>query len=197
MLTFPLMLTLSMLSDRVVATVLGQKWIQVAPLMTWLCVGMMWTPLDGISLSCIMASGNTSRYMRVELIRKILGLAVLAVSFKFGIEGICIGFAISGTLAMFVTLYASFRSLSEGAEPAGWKNVVITLRKGLLPLLPMFVAAIIGSVAARSAAVYVNGPATGLCCGLVISIAVTYGLLKIMKIKELPELINRLKTLGK
>ena len=204
----PAMLTLALLSAPIVDLVLGQKWMAVAPLMTWLCLGMMWTPLDGINLTLILASGRVGDIVKIELIRKIIPLIGLLATFRFGLTAICIGFALSGLLAMLATaLYAFYPDWKSGrvaedrlAEDKVAEDRVVDDKESprkqrLLTSSKISVAALAAALFARFGIVAIPlSPAwLQLLVGLSMAIGSYLLLIRLFRIDELAEITRRLR----
>ncbi len=178
---FPVMLVLAALAEPIVNVVLGVKWAGTGTLLIWLCLGMMWTPLDGLNLTYILASGNPSGLMKIEIIRKIIGLAVLLISFRFGLVGICIGYAAASFIAMAVTALYALRKL---------KGVSALLLKSVgLPLS----AAVLTSTAVAIAASVLPSPLLKLIIGVAIAIPIYLFLLRIAGFRDQALIFSKLK----
>lgn len=179
----PTMLTLAVLSHPAVKIVLGENWVEIAPLMTWLCLGTLWIPLDGLNLTLILATGSPDRLMKIEIIRKIIGLVVLIVSFSFGLTGICVGYAISGLITMAVTFVYAERTISGGAA---------MLLKSLLPIL---MVAGISAVAGGGMLLLFDSEAAQLIFGVSVACVVYLLLNKFLGHSELSYILRQLKIL--
>ena len=179
----PAMLTLAILSYPAVKVVLGANWTEIAPLMTWLCLGTLWIPLDGLNLPLILAAGSPDKFMKIEIIRKIIGLAVLIVSFSFGPTGICIGYAISGLITMSITFIYAERTISGGAAML------------LKSILPVMMAACISAIAGGGMLLLFDSAVAQLISGGCIAFIVYLLLDKLLGHSELHYIFGRLKTL--
>ncbi len=182
---FPIMLALAVMSGPIVAVVLGDKWLETGPLLAWLCLGMIWTPFDGLNLTLILASDNPSGLMKIEIVRKVIGLAVLLISFRFGLKGICIGFAISSFISMSVTAAYALKKVSNVWD--------ILLKSVTLPLL----AASLASIAGLGAAHYADTDILKLLVCIAAIIILYPLILRALGIRDLHLIITKIKEFTK
>lgn len=102
----PVMLGLAAISKTVVQILLTDKWLPCVPYMQWLCIANAATPIISSNLIAIKASGRSDIYMRLEMIRRVVMLAILTISvFCFrSVKAIAIGFCISTWLDAVITM---------------------------------------------------------------------------------------------
>lgn len=102
----PMMFGLAAVSEPVVMILLTEKWLPCVPYMQWLCIANAAVPIISSNLIVIKASGRSDVYMRLELIRRIVMLAILLISvFVFRtVEAIAIGFCISNWLDAVISM---------------------------------------------------------------------------------------------
>jgi len=71
-------------------------------------------PIHTANLQAINAVGRSDVFLKLEVIKKTLGLMVLVISLPFGIYAIAVGQVVSGILASFVNAYPNKRLLNYG-----------------------------------------------------------------------------------
>ena len=125
----PVMLGLAAVSEGVVQVLLTEKWLPCVPYMQWLCIANAAVPITSSNLIAIKSSGRSDVYMGLEMVRRVVMLAILAVSiFAFqSVLAIAIGFCISSWLDAFITMMPVKRLLNYGifAQMADlWKIVI-------------------------------------------------------------------------
>lgn len=96
----PIMFGLAAVSKAVVQLLLTEKWLPCVPYMQWLCIANAAIPVTSSNLIAIKASGRSDIYMRLEMVRRVVMLAILIVSIVVfhSVEAIAIGFCISNWL---------------------------------------------------------------------------------------------------
>ena len=113
----PVMLGLAAVSEGVVQLLLTDKWLPCVPYMQWLCIANAAVPITSSNLIAIKSSGRSDVYMGLEMVRRVVMLAILAVSiFAFqSVLAIAIGFCISSWVDAFISMLPAKRLLNYGA----------------------------------------------------------------------------------
>lgn len=110
----PVMLGLAAVADALVLTLFGEPWRATVPILQVLCVvGLFW-PLDVINLETLKAQGHSSKFFRLEVCKKLIGVACLLVGACFGVMGVAVGTAFSAFIAFFINAYYTGRLLDYG-----------------------------------------------------------------------------------
>lgn len=84
---FPAMLGLAAVADPLIMLLLGKDWISAAPLMRLCCFAFSVWHIHVANLQAINANGRSDIYLKLEIIKKILGVLVLLFSIPLGIHG--------------------------------------------------------------------------------------------------------------
>lgn len=88
MLNIPMMLGMMVTAEPLVITLFGDKWRSCVPVLQVLCLaGVLW-PLHVINLNVLMAQGHSNLFFRIEVAKKVLGVAALAAASPFGVVAI-------------------------------------------------------------------------------------------------------------
>lgn len=104
-LVFPMMVGLAVISRPLILLVLTEKWIDCVPFLQIYCFIYALWPIHTANIQAINAIGRSDLYLRIEIIKKLIGLIILAVSVIWGVYAIAIGVLISGILNMFINAY--------------------------------------------------------------------------------------------
>jgi O-antigen/teichoic acid export membrane protein len=110
----PMMLGMAALAQPLVLTLFGARWLQAVPLLQVLCLGAVFWPLHVINLNVLMAQGHSHLFFRLEVVKKLLGIALLAVGTFYGVMGIAWSQAIFGALAFAINAHYTKRFLDYG-----------------------------------------------------------------------------------
>lgn len=81
----PLMMILAFSSDTVVRFVLTDKWLPCVPFLCIFCIDYMFWPVHTANLNAINAMGRSDIFLKLEIIKKIVGIVVLCISIRYGI----------------------------------------------------------------------------------------------------------------
>lgn len=115
LINFPMMLGLAALAEVVVVTLLGEKWLPAARILQVLCLAGVFWPLHVINLNVLMAQGHSNLFFRLEVVKKVLGIALLAIGTLFGVMGIAWSTVLFGGLAFLINAHYTKRFLDYGA----------------------------------------------------------------------------------
>ena len=152
-LIFPVMLGMASVAEPMVRLLLTDAWLPAVPFVVLLSIGEAQVPLTSTNLIAVKALGRSDLYARQEVLRRVLMLAVLAVSVLcfHSVAAIAAGFAFSASLDAFVTLLPVRKLTGYGALDQlrdVWKSALAALVMAAavyafgclsLPLLPKLV----------------------------------------------------------
>lgn len=111
---FPLMTGLLALTKPLTLVLLTEKWSDMIPLLQILCLSMMWYPVHAINLNVLQVLGRSDLFLRLEIIKKILGVTILCITLPMGILEMCIGQIVSAWICLFINTYYSGKFLQAG-----------------------------------------------------------------------------------
>ena len=84
-LIFPLMMGLAAISTNLVKVMLTDKWLFCVPYLKIACIYLSLYPINIANLQAIMAVGRSDIYLRLNFIKKAIGLILLFASIPFGV----------------------------------------------------------------------------------------------------------------
>lgn len=124
---FPLMFFLVAVADPLVRFVLTDKWKDCILLTQLLCFSAMWYPIHGINLNLLQVTGRSDLFLRLEVIKKIIGVSVLFITVPISLEAMCIGQIVSSFLGLFINTYYTGKFLSLGfvKQAQDWLPILI------------------------------------------------------------------------
>jgi O-antigen/teichoic acid export membrane protein len=111
---FPLMIGLSAVSVPLVHVILGSKWDYCSQLLQILCFSMMWYPIHAINLNLLEVKGRSDLFLKLEIIKEILGVAVLCATAPFGLLVMCYGQILSSILCLVINTYYTGKLIGLG-----------------------------------------------------------------------------------
>lgn len=105
MLNFPLMLGLAIVAKPLVLLLLTEKWLPCVPYLQLLCgLGLLY-PLHVINLNVLMAQGRSDLFFRLEVLKKVLGVTLLALTYRWGISIMIVGQIAGSIICYFLNSY--------------------------------------------------------------------------------------------
>jgi Membrane protein involved in the export of O-antigen and teichoic acid len=114
MVTFPLMVGLAICAKPLILLVLGSNWLGCAAYLRPLCVIGSLYPLQLINLTVLTAQGRSDLFLRLEIIKKIFALVVVALTWKFGIMVMIYGQILVAFICYAINSYYTGRFLNYG-----------------------------------------------------------------------------------
>lgn len=120
----PLMAGLAVMAENLIVTLLTEKWRTAGVYLRYLSfIGMLY-PLSAVNLNILKVKGRSDLYLRLELIKKAIGLLFMAVTIWYGVMALIIGQLIGGVIGFALNI-----AYSGGV-------IRYTVREQLLDLLP-------------------------------------------------------------
>lgn len=111
---FPLMCSLSIMSDPIVRILLNDKWLPVIPLLSILCFGFMLYPIHSINLNLLQVKGRSDLFLKVEILKKILATVMIIVTTPFGLIPMCIGIVFTSYISWYINAYYTKKIIQFG-----------------------------------------------------------------------------------
>ncbi|MEE0138396.1 lipopolysaccharide biosynthesis protein [Fusobacterium ulcerans] len=99
---FPLMIGLMIIATPLIKILLTDKWLPCVPYLRIFCLSYALWPIHTANLQAINAVGRSDIFLKLEIIKKILGLSILIVSMNYGMYAIAVGVLITGILSSFI-----------------------------------------------------------------------------------------------
>lgn len=111
---FPMMCLLAAVSKPLIVILIGEKWIFCSVLLIPVCFSMMWYPIHAINLNLLQVKGRSDLFLRLEIIKKCLGVTVLCISIPFGIIAMCYANIGSSLLSLVINTYYTGKLINVG-----------------------------------------------------------------------------------
>lgn len=144
----PVMLGLMTTAKTVIVILFGPQWLPCVPILQVLCLaGLLW-PLHVINLTVLKALGLSHLFFRLEVIKKVIGISLLAACFSYGPIGIAYAQVIFGILAFFINAYYTGKILGYGAFRQSLDFMPIVIVSLVMVVWIMFLDNYIGQLAA-------------------------------------------------
>lgn len=108
---FPIMVGLAALSDPLVKIMLPERWYDCIPMLQIICFSLMWQPVSAVNLNLLNAAKKPDMVLKLEVIKKPLGVALLFASIPFGIIVMCYANLIICVFAVIVNTLMTSKTL--------------------------------------------------------------------------------------
>ena len=159
-LLFPLMLGLAAIARPMVSVILTDKWLPCVPFLQLSCFAFALYPIHTANLTAINALGRSDIFLKLEIMKKLLVILVLAVTIRFGIYAMATGQVLTSILATFINAYPNKRLLSYSY----WEQ--------LHDLFPSFLLALVMASCVVSVGFAITGNGLKLIVGIAAGFAV-------------------------
>lgn len=184
-LIFPLLTGLGAVSVPLVLLLLKEQWLFVATLLPILCLNMMWYPIHAINLNLLQVKGRSDLYLRLEIIKKIIGVGVIVVTIPFGVVTMCWGSVATSLIGLVINTYYTGKLINVG--------FFVQVRD----LFPSFVLSIAMAIAVYLLVSFMPaGHLAQLVSGIGFGVAMYCAIAYLFKFKEV-EYIKSLKLIRK
>ncbi len=110
----PLMMGLFACAPSVVSFVLTDKWLACVPYMRIFCISYMFYPIHTANLNALKAIGRSDLFLKLEIIKKIVGLVILFSTMWFGVLAIAYGVVISSVFSQIINSWPNKKLLNYG-----------------------------------------------------------------------------------
>ncbi len=108
-LVFPIMLGLIAIADPLFHVLLTDKWAPSVPYFRILCLVGMLFPLHSLNLNALKAVGRSDLFFRLEVAKKILTVAAVLITYRYGILAMVWGQVVNSYLSLFLNTYYTAR----------------------------------------------------------------------------------------
>lgn len=81
----PVMMGLAFTAESVIHLILTEKWLPCVPFLRIFCITYMFYPVNTTNLNAIKAMGRSDLFLKLETIKKVIGLIVLLGTMWFGV----------------------------------------------------------------------------------------------------------------
>ena len=102
---WPMMLGMVSCADTIVSLVLTDKWLPAVPYLQIACISYGLWPIHTANLQAINAMGRSDIFLKLEIIKKVIGIIALLISIQYGVLAIALTCIITGIISTFINAY--------------------------------------------------------------------------------------------
>lgn len=110
----PLMMGLAFCAESIVKIVLTDKWLPCVPFLRLFCITYMFWPVHTANLNAIKAMGRSDCFLKLEIVKKIVGLVFLLSSMWFGVMAMAYSLLLSSILSQIINAWPNRQLLGYG-----------------------------------------------------------------------------------
>lgn len=108
----PLMMGLLFCAEPVVKLLLTEKWIPCVPYLRIFCFTYMFWPIHTANLNAIKAMGRSDLFLRLEIIKKAMGLILLLLTMRISVMAMAYSLIVSGILSQVINSWPNWKLLN-------------------------------------------------------------------------------------
>ena len=109
---FPAMIGLAAVAEPMVKVLLTEKWLPSVPFLRIFCMTYALWPIHTANLQAINSLGRSDIFLKLEIVKKIIGVSILIVSIRYGVFYMALGVLLSSIISSFVNAYPNKKLLN-------------------------------------------------------------------------------------
>lgn len=153
LIVFPLMIGLAVVAHPLIEALLTDKWIDCVIYMRIICLAMMWLPIHTINLTLLQVKGRSDLFLKLEVVKKIIGAVVLCSTIPMGLLAMCYGQVVVSLISLIINTHYTGKLIQVGflrqmsdLLPSLLKSLIVGLLSYLVMLL--FVSSVVQVIVA-------------------------------------------------
>lgn len=138
----PLMMGLAGCAEPLVSLILTDKWLPCVPYMRIFCITYMFWPVHSANLNAIKAMGRSDLFLRLEILKKIIGIGLLLCTMRISVMAMACSLLISSVTSQIINSYPNWKLLNyryleqlRDILPSILLAVIMAVAVGAVPLL--------------------------------------------------------------
>lgn len=175
---FPLCLGVGAVAYPLINTLYTDVWIYAAALLSIIVFSGMWYPIHAINLNYLIIKGRSDLFLKLEIIKKVQGVAILLITIPMGLEAMCYG-----------SILGSLLSLIWNTHYTG-KFLKMSILSQLKDMAPTLILSGVMYVCVRVVAHHMGNGLTSLLCSVGVGAVVYIGGALLFRFPEVNELKN-------
>lgn len=108
----PLMVGLAVIAEPVVRLIFTEKWLPCVPYLRIFCMIYVFQPIHTANTNAIKAMGRSDVFLKLEVVKKIIEVAILLVSMRFGVMAIAYCYLANTILNQIINSWPNWKMLN-------------------------------------------------------------------------------------
>ncbi len=130
----PMMMGLAICAEPIVRLLLTDKWLPCVPFLRIFCFTFAFYPIHTANLNAIKAMGRSDLFLKLEIIKKAVGLVFLLSSIRFGVLAMAYTLLITSVTSQIINSWPNKKLLNysylEQLKDMG-ENIILSLIMGV------------------------------------------------------------------
>ncbi len=179
---FPLMMLMAAVASPLVRVVITSKWDACVPYLQIICFSMMWYPIHAINLNLLQVKGRSDLFLKLEIIKKIVGVGILCITIPLGVTAMCVGMVVSSLISLVINTH--YTGILIG----------ISFARQMRDLFPFLILSILSFISTLGVVLLLDKSLISLVLGTFVCTGLYVGLSWVFKLEELQEVKNILRN---
>ena len=128
---FPLMAGLAVCAEPLVRLLLTDKWLPCVPFLQMMCLAYAFWPVHTANLQAINALGRSDIFLKLEIIKKCLGVVVLLLSIPYGIYVMVAFKPVTSLISTVINAFPN-RNLLNYSFKEQWRDITPSMLLSLM-----------------------------------------------------------------
>ena len=108
---WPMMMGLAACAEPIVRILLTDKWLPCVPFMRIFCIVYAFYPIHTANLNAIKAMGRSDIFLKLEIIKKIVGIIIILVTMRISVLAMAYGSLVSSVLSQLINSWPNRKLL--------------------------------------------------------------------------------------
>lgn len=178
---YPLMMGLICVAEPLVRFLLTEKWLPCSVFIQILCIANFFRPITTSNIEAIKSLGYSNITLKLELIKKIVDVAILTLSCFLGIKAIAWGIVVYNFISVFINIYPNIKLLDY------------SIKEQFNDILPILFITICMGICIYWINIFALSPFIKILAQTVLGVIVYLVLSKIFRIESYNYVVNLLK----
>ncbi len=110
----PMMIGLAAVSSSFIRILLTDKWLECVPFVKVFCITYMFMPVHTANLNALKALGRSDLFLKLEIIKKVIGITVLIISMRYGVMVMAYSMLITCVSSQIINSWPNKKLLEYG-----------------------------------------------------------------------------------
>lgn len=102
---FPIILGMILVAKPLFIVLITEKWLQSVPVFQTLCVAGLFVMFSSVFEETILSRGQSGKLLIVEILKKIVLVALILITLHRGLIGLALGWAVSSLFSLLLSIY--------------------------------------------------------------------------------------------
>lgn len=131
----PLMLGLILMAEEGFRFLFGEKWLPAVPYFQILALASIVRPLSSYNLNILKVKGRSDIFLRIEILKKFIGIALLIIGLNFQVIGLVISLTVFSYISFIINMYFSGSLISYSIKEQLKDTLLLYMLGGFVFLL--------------------------------------------------------------